>query len=208
MIQTIEYSNLPAVSSSVSFHQIIANKVPVWRANVTDSTRRLMRKWLEESKLHAGQIGKTVIERHRKKFYLDQTLADDGVGESDSDDVDAEERLISLTDIFKCLHISTLTNDMAPFKDQFTNDRHDQLKQFVATPTYNINSCQHYVATLIGFLHIEQELQAASPHLSRSVQDIWLKFEQRVCATFRSYQSQINSEDEYKEIKFLLRFES
>ena len=36
--------------------------------------------------------------------------------------------------------------------------------------------------------------------------DIWLKFEQRVCATFRSYQSQINSEDEYKEIKFLLRF--
>ena len=95
----------------------------------------------------------------------------------------------------------------------------------MTTPTFNINSCQHYVATLIGFLHIEAQLQgpwfslvglsirmanqnrekASSPHLSKSVQDIWLKFEQRVCATFKSYQSQINSEHEFNEIKFLLR---
>ena len=100
-------------------------------------------------------------------------------------------------------------------------------QQLVTTPTFNINSCQHYVATLIGFLHIEAQLQglwfslkaellsdwptnenrkkASSPHLSKSVQDIWLKFEQRVCATFKSYQSQINSEHEFNEIKFLLR---
>ena len=49
-------------------------------------------------------------------------------------------------------------------------DINENVKQFVATPTFNIISCQHYVATLIGFLHIEQELQASSPHLSRSVQ--------------------------------------
>ena len=162
-----------------------------------------MRKWLEESKQHAGQIGRAVIGRHRKRFYLDQTLTEEDIEE---DDEQAEERLVSLADIFKCLHISTLTSETARFKEQFTNDRHDQLKQFVTTPTFNISSCQHYSATLIGFLHIERELQAASSHLSKSVQDIWLKFEQRVCATFRSYQSQISTEDEYKEIKFLLRF--
>ena len=51
----------------------------------------------------------------------------------------------------------------------------------------------------------ENQEKASSPHLSKSVQDIWLKFEQRVCATFKSYQSQINSEHEFNEIKFLLR---
>ena len=52
---------------------------------------------------------------------------------------------------------------------------------------------------------IRTKKKASSPHLSKSVQDIWLKFEQRVCATFKSYQSQINSEHEFNEIKFLLR---
>ena len=74
---------------------------------------------------HAAEIGKAVIERHRKRFYLDQTLDED-----DEADVVVDEKLISLTDIFKCLHISTLTNEMANFKEQFTNDRHDQLKVF------------------------------------------------------------------------------
>ena len=35
-----------------------------------------------------------------------------------------------------------------------------------------------------------------------------MKFEQRVCATFRSYQSQINELHEFNEIKFLLRLDS
>ena len=60
-----------------------------------------------------------------KRFYLDQTLTEE---DSEADEVDEEDKLISLTDIFKCLHISTLTNDMVQFKEQFTNDRHDQLK--------------------------------------------------------------------------------
>ena len=34
-------------------------------------------------------------------------------------------------------------------------------QQLVTTPTFNINSCQHYVATLIGFLHIEAQLQGS-----------------------------------------------
>ena len=59
------------------------------------------------------------------RFYLDQTLTEE---DSEADEVDEEDKLISLTDIFKCLHISTLTNDMVQFKEQFTNDRHDQLK--------------------------------------------------------------------------------
>ena len=74
---------------------------------------------------------------------------------------------------------------------------------FILKPNFKVRG-SHWPNDIIRMANQNRE-KASSPHLSKSVQDIWLKFEQRVCATFKSYQSQINSEHEFNEIKFLLR---
>ena len=74
---------------------------------------------------------------------------------------------------------------------------------FILKPNFKVRG-SHWSDDTIQMGQSEPH-KASSPHLSKSVQDIWLKFEQRVCATFKSYQSQINSEHEFNEIKFLLR---
>ena len=71
------------------------------------------------------------MRKNRKQFYLDQTLNESVDSETSLDeaaeDMDADG-LVNLRDIFKCCHIATLNNEVPQFKEQFINDRHNQLK--------------------------------------------------------------------------------
>ena len=71
------------------------------------------------------------MRKNRKQFYLDQTLNESVDSETSLDeaaeDLDADG-LVNLRDIFKCCHIATLNNEVPQFKEQFINDRHNQLK--------------------------------------------------------------------------------
>lgn len=89
------------------------------------------RKWLEQSRKDAAEVGKELMRKNRKQFYLDQTLNESVDSEASLDeaaeDLDADG-LVNLRDIFKCCHIATLNNEVPQFKEQFINDRHNQLK--------------------------------------------------------------------------------
>ena len=89
------------------------------------------RKWLEQSRKDAAEVGKELMRKNRKQFYLDQTL-NESVDSDTSLDEAAEaldaDGLVNLRDIFKCCHIATLNNEVPQFKEQFINDRHNQLK--------------------------------------------------------------------------------
>ena len=94
-------------------------------------TRKKERKWLEQSRKDAAEVGKELMRKNRKQFYLDQTLNESVDSETSLDeaaeDLDADG-LVNLRDIFKCCHIATLNNEVPQFKEQFINDRHNQLK--------------------------------------------------------------------------------
>ena len=72
------------------------------------------------------------MRKNRKQFYLDQTLNESVDSETSLDDTATEDLdadgLVNLRDIFKCCHIATLNNEVPQFKEQFINDRHNQLK--------------------------------------------------------------------------------
>ena len=73
------------------------------------------------------------MERNKEQWIIGVTNTENI--EEDSDiDREEQEDVIKLTDVFKCLHIATLTNDVPNFKENFINDRHNQLK--VVLPTF------------------------------------------------------------------------
>ena len=175
------------MSPKIKFREMIRQRLPKWKADVTGQAIKIERKWLEESRWvfcvgrkmcrlphvschiffltvvmniyprdKAGQLGKHIMAASKQQFYLDQTI------ESTSSEVDSEvdnetkngtlcvdylrgescdgtcnrnhtgrisdDVVVELTDIFKCFHMATLTNGVAEFKEQFINDRHNQLK--------------------------------------------------------------------------------
>ena len=76
----------------------------------------------------AGDLGKQIMARNKEQWII-------GVTNSENEDIDQDDNIreedddvIKLTDVFKCLHIATLTNDVPNFKENFINDRHNQLK--------------------------------------------------------------------------------
>ena len=154
LIQEVEYTDLENVSPKLSFSKVIRERIPKWKENVSDQAQKLgpvqghisfywsanqndqnepkkERKWLEQSRKDAAEVGKELMRKNRKQFYLDQTL-NESVDSDTSLDEAAEaldaDGLVNLRDIFKCCHIATLNNEVPQFKEQFINDRHNQLK--------------------------------------------------------------------------------
>ena len=103
-----------------------------WPTNEERIKPKIERKWLEQSRKDAAEVGKELMRKNRKQFYLDQTLNESVDSETSLDDTATEDLdadgLVNLRDIFKCCHIATLNNEVPQFKEQFINDRHNQLK--------------------------------------------------------------------------------
>ena len=89
------------------------------------------------------------MRKNRKQFYLDQTI-NESVDSTTDDSLDMSlddttedgldhDGLVNLRDIFKCCHIATLNNEVPQFKEQFINDRHNQLKVSYAALLHDLD---------------------------------------------------------------------
>ena len=116
---------------------------------------------MEQSRKDAAEVGKELMRKNRKQFYLDQTLNESVNSETSLDetaeDLDADG-LVNLRDIFKCCHIATLNNEVPQFKEQFINDRHNQLK---VSHRYVIITSLSHISAIGDNAYIQYQLLSA-----------------------------------------------
>ncbi|CBY35183.1 unnamed protein product [Oikopleura dioica] len=181
-IQEINSEHLDKLPTRMKLKKYLRDNLLAKQKKIYADSVILLTNWLDSARANSLIVGKLAMEE-------------------DGDEL----RALDFKPIFKCLQISQMRGTSIDFFHNFIVQRNKQFTQIVSSPISSSQKLEEYLYSIVGFLYIEENIQSSDKHLSETVAQMWLKFEDRIVTNIKSYQSRINDPIEYEKVKNLIK---